>query len=145
MRTYFKNIYLAVATIVQGMAVTLSYLVRPAITLQYPDEKWQVPERSRGFLDVKLELCNGCKVCALSCPVECIQIEVEKDPADKKKKYMTRFDIDLSKCMFCSLCCDPCPTGAIYMSHGYERTFTSREEMVSHFIRPGERVEAAKE
>ena len=145
MRTYFKDIYLAIITVVQSMRVTLQYLLRPSITLQYPDEKWQLPERARASLEVNLDICTACKVCQLSCPVECISIEVERDPEDKKKRYMTRFDIDVSKCMFCALCCDPCPSGAIHMAGNYERAFSSRNEMVSHFIKEGDRIEAAKE
>jgi formate hydrogenlyase subunit 6/NADH:ubiquinone oxidoreductase subunit I len=96
-------------------------------------------------LDVNLDICTACKVCQLSCPVECISIDMERDPEDKKKRYMTRFDIDVSKCMFCGLCCDPCPSGAIHMTRTYERAFSSRDEMVSHFIKEGDRIEAAKE
>lgn len=145
MRTYLKDICLAVITVLQSMRVTLHYLLRPSITLQYPDEKWRLPERSRSSLAVDLDICTACKVCQLSCPVECISIDVERDPEDKKKRYMTRFDIDFSKCMLCSLCCDPCPSGAIHMTPIYERVFSSRDEMVSHFIKEGERIKAAAE
>ena len=142
---YLKNIAIAVVTTTQAMGVAFKYMVRPAVTLQYPDERASIPQRSRGFLDVDLSICTACKVCEVSCPIDCITIDVEKDPGDKKKKYMSRFDIDLGHCMFCSLCVDPCPTGAIYMTSEYEMAWDSRGAGVAHFIKEGERVEAAKE
>ena len=37
--------------------------------------------------------------------------KVGRDPVtDKKKKLITRYDIDVKRCMFCGLCEEACPT-----------------------------------
>ena len=46
MSRYFTNIYQSMASIWVGMNITLKHMFTPAITLQYPDERWEMPERS---------------------------------------------------------------------------------------------------
>ena len=103
---YIKSISTAATTILEGMAVTFSHLFREPITIQYPDKTDRpvtemLPPRYRGFLEVQMDICTGCKRCERACPIECIAIDLVKDPATKKQA-MSRFDIDMGKCMYLS-------------------------------------------
>ena len=64
----------------KGMALTFRHLFRPKITMQYPEEKWTLPEYYRGVPslvkdDAGREKCVACYMCATACPAQCIYIE----------------------------------------------------------------------
>jgi len=108
-----------------GMSITLSHLARRPVTVQYPDRtplpvRDMLPPRYRGFLEVDATICTGCQACERACPIACIQINLEKDPANPKQRVVTQFDIDEAKCMFCGLCVEPCPTGSIQHTREFE-------------------------
>jgi formate hydrogenlyase subunit 6/NADH:ubiquinone oxidoreductase subunit I len=135
---YLLPVARALVTIFDGLAVTFSYLFRRPVTIQYPDRTEKpvadmLPERSRGILEVDLQICTGCSMCAKTCPIDCIKIEVQSEPATKQR-YLTRFDIDIGKCMFCGLCVEACPTGAIRHSHEFEGTTCDVRRLVLHFV-----------
>ncbi len=124
---YFENVTDTVQSFWHGLSITLSYLLRRPITTQYPDRtelpvRDTLPPRYRGFLEVDAAICTGCQACERACPIGCIQINLEKDPANPKQRLVTQFDIDEAKCMFCGLCVEPCPTGAIQHSREFEAT-----------------------
>jgi NADH-quinone oxidoreductase subunit I len=109
----------------QGMSITLSHLLRRPITVQYPDRtpmpvRDMLPPRYRGFLEVDAAICTGCQACERACPINCIQITLEKDPTNPKQRVVIQFDIDEAKCMFCGLCVEPCPTGSIQHTREFE-------------------------
>jgi len=136
--TYFGRVKNAITTIIEGMSVTLSYLLHKPITVQYPDKtekpfEEMLPERFRGELGFKVALCSACLACARACPIECIKIDVVKDK-ETKKRLMKRFDIDITKCMYCGLCTEPCPTHAIYHTHEFEGSAWDLTGLVKRFI-----------
>lgn len=159
---YFGTIIRALRSVTDGLAVTMSYVFRPPITVQYPDRTPvpvpdTLPERYRGLLEVDLEVCGACKACERDCPIGCIRIDMakEKGADGKPKLIMTRFDIDMSKCMFCGLCVEACgtscqcegdqePTKAIHFTREFEGVAEHQAQLVYRFIRPGDRVVAAK-
>lgn len=47
------NFFNAFKSIFIGMSISLKYLFRPAVTMQYPDERWTLPNRYRGALQLK--------------------------------------------------------------------------------------------
>lgn len=53
------------------------------------------------------ELCNGCAICVLSCPMDVIRMD------EKDEKAVIRYPED---CMLCNLCKKYCPEGAITIS-----------------------------
>ena len=70
MRTWFRNVGLAITTIAQGMYVTLWNFVqtfrRKAFTqhFEYPEQPVPVRPRYRGFHRFDLTTCIGCDKCA---------------------------------------------------------------------------------
>jgi NADH-quinone oxidoreductase subunit I/NAD(P)H-quinone oxidoreductase subunit I len=124
-----------------GLSITASYLLRRPTTVQYPDRTPlplpdMLPPRYRGFLEVDMSICTGCQVCERTCPINCIQITLEKDPANPKLRSMTQFDIDESKCMFCGLCVEPCPTGAIQHTREFEASVGDIRNLTFRWIDP---------
>jgi NADH-quinone oxidoreductase subunit I len=140
-REYVGNIKDTVQSFWHGMSITLSYLLRRPITTQYPDRtplavKDTLPARYRGFLEVDASICTGCQACERACPIACIQIILEKDPANPKQRVVSQFDIDEAKCMFCGLCVEPCPTGSIQHTREFEGTQRSVRNLVFRWADP---------
>ena len=144
MQDYFKNIIEGVKSLVIGMRASLRHFNNRkelVATLQYPHEKWPIPERNIGFkeedynlirsrLHVDIEDCIGCLQCERASPVDCIKIESIKPPKGsdhdcgitsndtQKKMIIARFNIDMAECCYCNLCAYPCPEECIYMVGG---------------------------
>ncbi|MBP1648901.1 MAG: dehydrogenase subunit [Bacteroidetes bacterium] len=143
MSQYFKNIWDGVLTVLIGMKVTWRHLFTPAVTIQYPDVRLQLPDRARNRLYVNMDDCIGCDQCAMACPVDCITIETVKSTPDvdlgltsvgtKKRLYVPRFDIDIAKCCYCGLCVPPCPTECIKMTDVYEFSEYDRQSLIYNF------------
>jgi len=156
MRNYFLKFWGGLITILVGMKVTLRHLSVPAVTIQYPTIKPELPERERNRLYVNMDDCIGCDQCARACPVNCIEIETVKSvPGDeigvtsngkKKVLWVTTFDIDIAKCCYCQLCVFPCPTDCIYMTDVYEFSEFERENLIYDFVTltPEEKQEKKK-
>ncbi|MBK0382814.1 4Fe-4S dicluster domain-containing protein [Pedobacter sp. SD-b] len=101
-------------------------------TVQYPHQKLPVPEVGRYQLDVVIDDCIVCDLCAKICPVDCIDIESIKatdvigktSDGSVKRLYAPKFDIDMAKCMYCGLCTTVCPTECIIMTAEYDKSVT---------------------
>jgi len=130
-------------SIFKGMGITFGHLFSPSVTLQYPEERMELPKGARARLYVNIDDCIGCNLCARACPVNCIDIETVPSTADvdlgvtstgnPKRFWLTRFNIDMAKCMYCDLCVHPCPTDCIYMVPEYEYSEFDRTNLVYHF------------
>ncbi len=99
-------------------------------TIQYPRQQLPIPEVGRYQLDVEIDDCIVCDLCAKVCPVDCIDIEAIKateaigqtSDGTTKRLYAAKFDIDMAKCMYCGLCTVVCPTECITMTNQYDRS-----------------------
>ena len=131
-RTYLPQI-------LAGLKVTWDNMVRPAVTLQYPEERPAIPRNYRGVPTLVMdpngrEKCVSCQLCEFICPPRAIKIKPGSIPAEnqyaKVEKAPEAFDIDMTRCIYCGLCEEVCPEQAIYLRKEYAITGESRAEMV---------------
>ena len=110
-------------------------------TVQYPKEKMPIPEVGRYQLEVEIDDCIVCDLCAKACPVDCIDIQAIKSPTaigktsdgSVKRLYPAQFDIDMAKCMYCGLCTVVCPTECITMTDKYDRSTAKLTDLIYGF------------
>jgi NADH-quinone oxidoreductase subunit I len=95
-------------------------------TIQYPEEKRELPERFR-YIPMLIydtpkqeDRCTACGICAKVCPPQCIWIVRDTDEKGKPVPRAAEFYIDASICMSCGFCAEFCPFDAIKMNHDYE-------------------------
>jgi NADH-quinone oxidoreductase subunit I len=145
MKTWLVDLWQGFYTVLVGMKITWRHLFVQKATLHYPEERWQLPPKSRMRLFMKYEDCIGCGQCARACPVQCIYIKSEKrDPKAAPifaangqgiKLDVSVFDIDMSLCCYCNLCTYPCPTDCIYMTPEFEFASTDLTQHLYHFAK----------
>ncbi len=118
--------------LVRGFALTLRYLFRRKVTLNYPYEKGPLSPRFRGEHALRRypngeERCIACKLCEAICPAQAITIESEPRPDGSRRT--TRYDIDMTKCIYCGFCEEACPVDAIVEGPNFEFAAETREEL----------------
>lgn len=121
------------AGIAKGMMTTLwHFFFAKSVTLQYPEERLELPPWTRGRPRLIYDVdsgdlrCTACGACALACPVDVIKIE--QHPAVGKGKVLDRFDLDMGGCIECALCVEACPFRAIVMAPDFEFGAYDREK-----------------
>ena len=118
--------------LLKGLTLTLKYLFKPKVTINYPYEKNPISSRFRGEHALRRypngeERCIACKLCEAVCPAQAITIEsTERDDGSRKT---TRYDIDMLKCIYCGLCEESCPVDAIVQGPNFEFATETREEL----------------
>ena len=121
------------AEIVRGFALTLRYMFKPKVTVNYPYERTPLSPRFRGEHALRRypngeERCIACKLCEAICPAQAITIEAE--PRDDGSRRTTRYDIDMTKCIYCGFCQEACPVDAIVEGPNFEFSTETREELM---------------
>jgi NADH-quinone oxidoreductase subunit I len=145
MRRWISQVWSGLVTALIGMKITWRHLFTGSATLQYPEQRWTLPPRSRMRLFMKYEDCIGCGQCVRACPVKCIYLKADKRPADAPaiwaadgtpiKLDVKLFDIDMSLCCYCNLCTYPCPTECLYMTPEYEFASGQLGSHLYHFAK----------
>lgn len=121
--------------LVRGLEIAGKHLGRHAITIQYPEERWTMPERSRGIVVLLSDKetgelnCTACLLCEKACPTAAIRIDAPRNP-ETKKRELRSFTVDHGLCCFCGLCEEACNFSAIKMATKYEFSSESKEELV---------------
>jgi NADH-quinone oxidoreductase subunit I len=138
--------------LLKGLGVTLKHMLQRSITQQYPDEKPNLPPRTRGVIALKEENCTVCYKCSRECPDWCIYIDAHKEthpPAAGGKgrsvKVLDRFAIDYALCMYCGICVEVCPFDALFWSPEYEYSEPSIAELLHDKQKLGEWMETVPE
>ena len=133
-RTYIPQI-------VHGLKTTFRHLVAPNVTLEYPEQRPEIPGGYRGVPTLVRdpngrEKCVSCQLSEFVCPPKAIRITPGEIASDSAQAHVERapqaFDIDMLRCIYCGLCQEVCPEEAIWLQTQYSMTGYTREEMVNH-------------
>lgn len=132
--SYFKDAYQTGRSIVLGLRETIKELFEPPITVEYPEERLELPGWFRGVPVLKTDLstgaykCVACGLCEAACPIEVIEITSHLN--NQKRKIVDEFTIDMSRCMLCNLCVEACPFDALVMANDYELSDYDKENLI---------------
>ena len=119
---------------VKGFAVTLKRMLRPNVTIEYPEEKRQAAPRYRGLPSLRADpdtgeaLCVACGLCARICPTSYLEMHVV--PSEEGDRELGEFILRAGRCMFCGHCAQVCPVDAITMSKEYELSVQDRDGLI---------------
>ena len=130
--SFLERIY--VVEIFKGMILTFKNMLRPKVTMQYPEVKFEPPASYRGrpvLVQERngVERCVACGLCSRVCPALAIEVQAAETELEKER-YPQKFEINMIRCIFCGFCEEVCPEEAIVMSKDYELVFTNREDAI---------------
>lgn len=125
---------------IQTMYHVGKFIFKKPVTVQYPEEKGDIPERFRYRIFLSPESCIGCTLCQQICPNHSIKMEVwdlssqntgahaiktargvRENAQNKRHLYP---DVNFGTCTVCRNCEEICPTNAIYLTHEFETART---------------------
>jgi len=145
--SFGERIYLW--AVLQGLVLTIKHFFgvcrdlfnwknkKTAITMQYPEERWDFKDNFRGAPALVLdqfgrEKCVACQMCEFACPPKAITIwPAEFASHDNNvEKYPDRFEIDMLRCIYCGFCEEACPEEAIFLVKEAELVHTDKKDFI---------------
>lgn len=155
---YFAGMFTGIWSLLTGLKVTVSYLLRPSkiITQQYPENR----KGGRGRSHKKLEMfdrfkgevimlhneanehkCTACGICEMNCPNGTISVIPESFVIDgKKKRVLDKHIYRLGMCTFCGLCVKNCPSQALAFIPTFEHAVFDRTKLDHVLNKPGSKL-----
>jgi NADH-quinone oxidoreductase subunit I len=120
-------------SIIRTMLGVGKHLFSKPDTIQYPEERPDIPARWRGRIILSRdpdgkERCVACHLCSAVCPVDCIALQADED--ENGRRYPAFFRINFSRCIFCGFCEEACPTYAIQLTPDFEMCEYNRQNLV---------------
>lgn len=104
----------------------LSNLFKKPVTTTYPAEPAKYPEGSRGHIEIEIEKCISCTLCAINCPSGAIKVD----------RQAGTWEINPFDCIQCGYCTTKCPKKCLHMVEGYHAP--GSEKTVTHYDRPSQ-------
>jgi NADH-quinone oxidoreductase subunit I len=132
---------LYIPQVLAGMKITLKHMFQPKVTMEYPEQRPEIPPGYRGVPTLVKdpngrEKCVSCQLCEFVCPPKAIRITPGEIPPGEPNRHVERapkaFDIDMLRCIYCGMCEEVCPEEAIVLQNQYSLSGYTREEMVNH-------------
>ncbi len=99
----------------------LSNLFHKPVTNNYPEVKNEFTERTRGNIQINIEDCIFCGMCAKKCPSDAITVD----------KATKTWSIERMGCVQCSYCAITCPKKCLTVDRNY--TEPSNEKTVDTY------------
>ncbi len=126
-----------------GMSLTLKHFFGKKETVLYPEQKIDMTENFRGGqLQLDKNKCIACKICAMNCPNQALDIAVEMVTVENKKKRQLKEYKHLSgRCLYCNFCVESCPTKALSWNRNYELAYYHRDELTYSLMEQNNRGE----
>jgi NADH-quinone oxidoreductase subunit I len=120
--------------LMKGYAVTLKTLVARPFTMQYPEERWKMATRYRGYPKLVMDdqgeaKCVACGLCAVVCPPNAIELQAG-ETSRAKERHPVDFAIHMGRCINCGYCEEACPKAAIEMSKMHELNTTALDDLI---------------
>ncbi len=127
------------------MSITFREFFSPVVTVPYPFKTIKMSSRYRGHIELienedGTPKCVACGMCQRGCPSGCIslasksvpyEVEVKGEIKKKKKKVLTKYDLNFTTCSLCGQCVESCNFGALEFSREYNLASTRKEDF--HF------------
>lgn len=117
-----------VKKVVGPLKVGLEHLFQKPVTVQYPDEAIALPPEFRALPLFTLNNCRFCRACERACPVNCIEMDLER--TSDGKQFLNGYYLDLGRCLICGLCVEACPTECMIMGPKLELSEWDRDELI---------------
>jgi len=113
--------------LLKGLSISIRHFFKKKVTEMYPEQKPNLPKRSRGWFELTPDKCTACGLCVNACPNGIISIESYKDENNKRK--LVQYRMLMESCIFCGFCVEACPQDALYNTQAFEQTVFFREDL----------------
>jgi NADH-quinone oxidoreductase subunit I len=137
MASMVKTFFSRVGAILGGFGMTLGYMFKPNVTVNYPEQKVPMFPKYRGKQvlmrdEAGLEKCVACGLCAVACPADAIYLEAAENDGTVMAgpRYAITYQIHKTRCIFCGFCEEACPVSAIFMGKDYELAVYNKSQFV---------------
>lgn len=111
--------------------LVLGRLFKKPATLMYPVVPREWKERTRGHIDIDVDACIKCGICAKKCPTNAITVS-------RDESY---WEIQRMQCIQCGCCAEVCPKQCLSMAPEY--TTPTTEKVIDRFEIPVQAKPAA--